>query len=130
MWGEEGGARLANKDNVPHCMHVYYSIRVEGNSGNAYLQLNELRKSNNRWTIKPLKTSATAYVIDAVFASYRRRPSPKANKLTRDQAQKGLDRYADFLSRTPTLKTPYLKKTSFASNKIKNSNSSITFYPN
>ena len=72
-----------------------------------------------------LKSSAPSKV-----ASYRRRPSPKANKLARDQAQKGLDRYADFLSKTPILETLYLKKTSFAFNKIKNSNSSITSYLN
>ena len=64
MWGEEDGAILANGDNVPHCMYTIVCGLKE--LGQCLPSIDELRKSHNRWTIEPLKTSATAYVIDGV----------------------------------------------------------------
>lgn len=49
------------------CMYtILYGLKGLGQ----YLpSIDELRKSHNRWTIEPLKTPATAYVIDGVLRS-------------------------------------------------------------
>ena len=64
MWGEEDGAMLANEDYVPHC--VYTIVCGLKELGQCLPSIDELKKSNNQSTIEPLKTSATAYVIDGV----------------------------------------------------------------
>lgn len=58
-----------------------------------------LRLGTRRPPFRPgVITLTLNLLMSGSVASHRRRPSPKANEVARDQAQKGLD--ADFMSRT------------------------------
>ena len=53
---------LANEDKASHC--IYITVFGVKELGQCLPSIDELRKSNNSWTMAPLKTSVTAYVID------------------------------------------------------------------
>ena len=53
---------LANEDKASHC--IYNTVFGVKELGQCLPSIDELSNSNNSWTMAPLKTSATAYVID------------------------------------------------------------------